>query len=127
MINNINVPFPPGVSAYIGIAAIAQLNLEIMQHNCIFAEEEESYYSKVKTFFWLPLVLVGALCLVYVARLAFWRLRPATPDSDPEASAIDRTQRFRDQLCSVGCCVLNMLYATLRPLPFLGGGSAGLP
>ncbi len=42
MINNLNVPFPAGVSDYINIAAITQLNLEIMQHSCVLGDAEDA-------------------------------------------------------------------------------------
>jgi hypothetical protein len=114
MIKNIEVPFPPGVSDYINVAAIAQLNLEIMQHSCVFGEAEEAYYTNVRIFFWLPVFLVGTLCLVYGAYVSFWRLRPVT--AELQASATDRLERFRDQLCSVGCCVFSMLYVSTARL-----------
>jgi hypothetical protein len=104
MITNINAAFPDGVSQYINIAAIAQLNLEIMQHACLFGDAEEAFYGKVRIFFWLPVALVVALCLVYATGMVFWRVT-----SEPSASATDRTQRFRDRLCSVGCCVFTLL------------------
>ena len=111
MINNLNANFPPGVSEYINIASVAQLNLEIMQHGCIFGVAgEHAYYAKVRIFLWLPVVLGGALCLVYGARLSFWRLRPSA--SLPWASARDRSLRFQDQLCNVGCHAFNMLYVS---------------
>ena len=110
MIDNIRIPFPDGVKEYINVAAIAQLNLEIMQHGCIFGEAEDAYYAKVRNFFWLPVVLVGTLCSVYAARVTFWRLRPSS--SQPSVSVTDRTQRFRDQLCSLGCCLFNLLYVS---------------
>ena len=126
MINNIDAPFPSGVAEYIGIAAIAQLNLEIMQLSCIFGEAEDAYYSRVRLFFWIPIVLVGALCLVYAARVSLWRLKPATPDSEPSASAADsdRAQRFRDQLCSWGCSVFNMMYGAEAESVFAPAQSA---
>jgi hypothetical protein len=133
MIKNIEVPFPPGVSDYINVAAIAQLNLEIMQHSCVFGEAEEAYYTKVRIFFWLPVFLVGTLCLVYGAYVSFWRLRPLTAELQASgyvsASATDRLERFRDQLCSVGCCVFTMLYvstARLASSAAVGGVESGL-
>ena len=54
MIANINIPFPSGVSEYIRLASIAQLNLEIMQHGCVFGEADNAYYAKVRFCFWLP-------------------------------------------------------------------------
>ncbi len=58
---NIQIPFHPIVSHYIRIAAVAQLNLEIMQHSCLFGEEELAVYSKIRFFFFLPILLFGAL------------------------------------------------------------------
>jgi hypothetical protein len=109
MIANINVQFPDGVADYIHIAAIAQLDLEIMQHSCLFGSAVDAYYTKVRAFFWLPVFLVGALCLVYTATILVWRMA-----SGSSASATDRTQRLRDQLCSVGCCVFTLLYVALQ-------------
>ena len=135
MINNLNVPFPAGVSNYINVAAITQLNLEIMQHSCVLGVEEDAcarhahardapmrerkaprarnrYYSKVRMFFWLPVLLVGGLGLVYGAQLARWKLGTSGYQLSSSIAA-DRSQRFRDQLCSVGCCVFNLLYARI--------------
>jgi hypothetical protein len=115
MITNINANFPDGVSEYINIAAIAQLNLEIMQHACLFGDTEYAYYGKVRIFFWFPVILVGAIGLVYAAGMVFWQM-----PSKSSASALDRSQRFRDQLCSVGCCVFNLLYGSLARLARIG-------
>ena len=109
MIANINIPFPPGVSDYIRIASIAQLNLEIMQHGCIFGEPEESYFTKVRFCFWLPVFIAAALCLFYGTHVAVWRIR-GSAQSEPPALASDRAERVRDRLCSVGCCMFNFLY-----------------
>jgi hypothetical protein len=109
MIANINIPFPPGVSDYIRIASIAQLNLEIMQHGCIFGEPEESYFTKVRFCFWLPFFIAAALCLFYGTHVAVWRIR-GSAQSEPPALASDRAERVRDRLCSVGCCMFNFLY-----------------
>jgi hypothetical protein len=114
MIDNINLPFPDGVAEYIKVAAIVQLNLGIMQQSCIFGETEDAYYAKVRNFFWFPVVLVGAMCLVYGARVMVWRLGPSA--ASPSALVTDRTQRFRDQLCSVGCCVFGLLYVSAAHL-----------
>ena len=109
MIANINIPFPSGVSEYIRLASIAQLNLEIMQHGCVFGEADNAYYAKVRFCFWLPVFIVAALCVVYATERTVWRMR-GSAQSEPPALASDRAERVRDRLCSVGCCMFNFLY-----------------
>ena len=109
MIANINIPFPSGVSEYIRLASIAQLNLEIMQHGCVFGEADDAYYAKVRFCFWLPVFIVAALCMVYATQRTVWRIR-GLAQSEPPALASDRAERVRDRLCSVGCCMFNFLY-----------------
>jgi len=109
MIANINIPFPSGVSEYIRLASIAQLNLEIMQHGCVFGEADNAYYAKVRFCFWLPVFIVAALCVVYATERTVWRIR-GSAQSEPPALASDRAERVRDRLCSVGCCMFNFLY-----------------
>ncbi len=109
MIANINIPFPSGVSEYIRLASIAQLNLEIMQHGCVFGEADNAYYAKVRFCFWLPVLIVAALCVVYATQRTVWRMR-GSAQSEPPALASDRAERVRDRLCSVGCCMFNFLY-----------------
>ncbi len=121
VINNINAAFPDGVAQYINIASVAQLNLEIMQLSCVFGEPEDAYYGKVRIFFWLPIVLAGTLCLVYIVGTLFWRMT-----SEASASATDRTQRFRDRLCNVGCCVFNSLYVSVARLAKAKGSACGI-
>ena len=121
VINNINAVFPDGVAQYINIASVAQLNLEIMQLSCVFGEPEDAYYGKVRIFFWLPIVLAGTLCLVYIVGTLFWRMT-----SEASASATDRTQRFRDRLCNVGCCVFNTLYVSVARLAKARGSACGI-
>ena len=121
VINNINAAFPDGVAQYINIASVAQLNLEIMQLSCVFGEPEDAYYGKVRIFFWLPIVLAGTLCLVYIVGTLFWRMT-----SEASASATDRTQRFRDRLCNVGCCVFNTLYVSVARLAKAKGSACGI-
>ena len=109
MIANINIPFPSGVSEYIRLASIAQLNLEIMQHGCVFGEADNAYYAKVRFCFWLPVFIVAALCVVYATQRTVWWIR-GSAQSEPPALASDRAERVRDRLCSVGCCMFNFLY-----------------
>ncbi len=115
LISNMEVPFPDGVSYYIKLASVAQLNLEVMQHSCIFGEHAYAYYDKVRIFFWLPVFLGSVSCFIYGARLAFWRLRPMAAEpsaaSELSESATDHLERFRDQLCSVSCYIFNLVYA----------------
>ena len=90
LISDMEVPFPDGVSYYIKLASVAQLNLEVMQHSCIFGGNAYAYafYDKVRIFLWLPVFLGSVSCFIYGARLAFWRLRPmaAEPSAASELS-----------------------------------------
>ncbi len=104
LMRQIKIPFHPIIAAYIRIAAVAQLNLDIMQHKCLFGEDENAVYAKIRLFFWIPFLLFGLLgllgCLLHVLR-AKWSL-----GADSEAS--------KSQLTSVGCGLFNLLYV-LRP------------
>jgi hypothetical protein len=83
---------------------VAQLNLEIMQHQCIFGEDEHADYAKVRLFFWLPFLLFFVLgllgCLFHLLRA--------------RSSLVKDLEASRSQLVSFGCGLFNLLYV-LQP------------
>ena len=105
----IKIPFHPILAVYIRIAAVAQLNLEIMQHQCILGEDEHADYAKVRLFFWLPFLLflvLGLLgCLLHLLRA--------------RSSLVKDLEASRSQLVSFGCGLFNLLYV-LQPHHWIG-------
>ena len=105
LMSHVKIPFHPIVSAYIKIAQIAQLNLDVMQHSCLFGEDEYAFYARIRFFFWLPFLLFGMLGLLGCLRHLLRSKMRASSMADPEASM--------SQLACFGCGLFNILY----PLP----------
>ena len=107
----INIPFSATTSVWIQIGAVAELNFEILQHQCIFEWTTHAFYSNVKAYFWLPIGTAIVLVMVYGAIVLVYRHkhRRLMPQRRKELLT-----RVRQRVIALGCCLFNLMYAPLR-------------
>ena len=96
-----HLPFPSAVSLCIQVAAVAQLNLEIMGLDCIFGSNELDHYNMVRRSVWYPIGVGGLLLAIFTAAWTVSRIR----GTDGSTMARD----VKERLTSIGSCVFNLL------------------
>ena len=96
-----HLPFPSAVSLCIQVAAVAQLNLEIMGLDCIFGSNELDHYNMVRRSVWYPIGAGGLLLAIFTAAWIVSRIR----GTDGSTMARD----VKERLTSIGSCIFNLL------------------
>ena len=93
---------------WIHIGAIAELNFEILQHQCIFSWTDRAFYSNVQAYFWLPIVTAALLAMVYGGMVLVHQHAPQYRRLTPQRRG-ELLKRLRQRVIALGCCLFNLM------------------
>jgi hypothetical protein len=96
---------------WIHIGAIAELNFEILQHQCIFSWTDRAFYSNVQAYFWLPIVTAALLAMVYGGMVLVHQHAPQYRRLTPQRRG-ELLKRLRQRVIALGCCLFNLMCVT---------------
>ena len=93
---------------WIHIGAIAELNFEILQHQCIFSWTDHAFYSNVQAYFWLPILTAALLAMVYGGMVLVHQYAPQYRRLTPQRRG-ELLKRLRQRVIALGCCLFNLM------------------